>query len=100
MIAREVARDRVVTRTARTGRIPRDVLRIVVREETFGERLRRMRLAAGLSLRGLAARISADHTLVCHFESGAKQPSVDSLVLMADALDTTMDYLFRGRGEP
>ncbi len=96
-----IARSRVRAanksgRTLRTGRIGRDEVVFTIRPETFGERLRRLRLDAGLYTTQLGVAGSA----VSRLENGWTDPTIATLVTIADRLGTTLDYLFLGRGEP
>jgi len=62
---------------------------------TFGGRLRAARIAAGLTPARLSALIAARprSSLIEHYESGRRLPSVDRLVLIAHAVKRSPDYL-------
>ena len=69
--------------------------------ETFGQRLRRLRKAANLSQRGLAAKAGlAHHTGISLVESArgrSKSPPSSTITqALADALGVTRDYLEKG----
>ena len=54
----------------------------------FGSVLRRLRVEKGLSQESLAERTGmASHAHLCRLESGRKQPSVEMLFRLADALE-------------
>jgi len=54
----------------------------------FGAVLRRLRFEKGLSQEVLAERVGmASHAHLCRLESGRKQPSVEMLFRLADALE-------------
>ena len=54
----------------------------------FGPVLRRLRFARGLSQEALAERAGmASHAHLCRLESGRKQPTVEMLFRLADALE-------------
>jgi transcriptional regulator with XRE-family HTH domain len=68
----------------------------ISRGETVGERLRRLRLARGLSQRQLAAEgISA--AFISRIEAGSRRPSVRAIRLLARKLRVSPDYLETGR---
>ena len=66
----------------------------------IGQRLRISRLASGLSLRGLEARIDNRVTAqaISKYERNESMPSSGVLIALADALDVSVDYL-AGDGE-
>ena len=54
----------------------------------FGPVLRRLRFAKGLSQEALAERAGmVSHAHLCRLESGRKQPTVEMLFRLADALE-------------
>jgi len=54
----------------------------------FGPVLRRLRFEKGLSQEALADRAGmASHAHLCRLESGRKQPTVEMLFRLADALE-------------
>ncbi|MEE6308212.1 helix-turn-helix transcriptional regulator [Plantactinospora veratri] len=55
--------------------------------ETFGVLLRRLRTAAGLSLRDLSRRVNYDHSYLSQIERGAKRPTP----VIAAACDRALD---------
>jgi PAS domain S-box-containing protein len=62
---------------------------------TFGQRLRELRKAKGLSQRELANRIGLSFTYLSKIENGAMQPpSAKTITDLANALDTDADELF------
>jgi len=56
----------------------------------FGEKLRALRKASGLTLRGLAERVGVDFTYLSKIENGKAGylPGADTIRKMAEALDT------------
>ena len=68
------------------------------RETTgFGARLRALRLAADLTLEGLATRTGMKHQNIARLETGGRQPSWDTVVRLAKALGVhTDDFLTEG----
>jgi len=59
----------------------------------FKQRLREMREKRGLSQAQLAERAGLQPAAVSHFETGARKPSFENLVKLAEALSVTTDYL-------
>ena len=74
----------------------------------IGRRLRELRGSVGLSLRQLARQIGASPSLLSQIENGKVMPSVDTLYLLAGALNTPVATFFatepvsdrRGRADP
>ncbi len=56
----------------------------------FGERLRAIRKARGLSQEGLAALVGKDHTFIGALERGEQSPRLETLAQIAQALDMSV----------
>ncbi len=65
---------------------------------TFAARLRTARETRGLSQQELAENVSLHRDMISHLEGGKRNPSVDTLKLLAGGLDVTTDFLL-GRTE-
>jgi transcriptional regulator with XRE-family HTH domain len=61
--------------------------------ETFGQRLARLRDAAGLSQSAMARRIGVSQSAISQIEAGDRSPSYGMLVQLAEALGVSMPYL-------
>ena len=59
----------------------------------FPDRLRTAREYRGLTQGELAERSNLQPSAISHFETGARKPSFDNLLLLANTLDVTTDYL-------
>ena len=59
----------------------------------FPDRLRTAREYRGLNQGELACRSGLQPSAVSHFETGTRKPSFDNLLLLANTLDVTTDYL-------
>lgn len=57
--------------------------------------LKILRLRAGYSQAQLAEKIGMKQPNVCEFEAGKRKPSVDTLMKLADALETTTDAILK-----
>ena len=64
--------------------------------ETLGTRIRQERLAAGFSVRGLAARTNVSPSLISQIELGRATPSVATLWAVATELGISIGDLFNG----
>ena len=64
-----------------------------VATETFGQRLARLRDAAGLSQSAMARRIGVSQSAISQIEAGDRSPSYGMLVQLAEALGVSMPYL-------
>lgn len=62
--------------------------------EDFGERLRRLRTAEGLTQAELGRRIGRTVTAISKYESGAMKPTLDVAVDLAFEFRVSLDELF------
>ena len=61
----------------------------------LGERIKRARLAAGLSLREAAEKTGLSHTAISKFEKGQATPTSKSLIQMARAFGVRTEFFLR-----
>jgi len=66
--------------------------------DDLGERLKNVRVRAGLSLRELARRAEVSPSFISQIENGKSQPSVTTLYSLTRLLDISIDELFEHRG--
>lgn len=64
----------------------------------FGERLRTLREAAGLSQAKLGRTLSLDKSTISLYEAEKREPSQAVLQKIADYFRVSVDYLIRGEG--
>lgn len=64
--------------------------------ERFEERLKRLRTEAGLKQKDIAAGISLDEKTYGKYEQGQSSPSIETVKLIADILQVSIDYLLCG----
>lgn len=64
--------------------------------KTIGERIAALRKQANLTQKELAQRLTISRELVNFWENDLRMIKGDDIVRLADALDTTCDYLLRG----
>ena len=62
--------------------------------EDFGERLKRLRITAGLTQKELGQKINRGVTAISKYESGAMMPTMEVAVELAFHLKVTLDELF------
>lgn len=62
-------------------------------EETFGQRLARLRKEAGYSQRSLASEIGISNRMVAYYEAQTQRPPAQLLTSIADALGLSVDQL-------
>jgi transcriptional regulator with XRE-family HTH domain len=67
--------------------------------DTFGQRLTLRRKAKGLTQQQLGDILGKSKSAIASYESDRIQPSNDDLVMMADVLQCTTDFLLRGASE-
>jgi len=66
---------------------------------TFGKRLKELRVQNGLTLQQLEKIISVHHSTIAHWERGTRDnPTIKSLIALANHFDVSIDYL-AGRKE-
>jgi transcriptional regulator with XRE-family HTH domain len=68
---------------------------VLPRRREIGVRLREARLGAGLTQAQLAERIGREHRTIHRWEYAARIPSLEDLLLLADALNTPLADLVR-----
>ncbi len=61
--------------------------------KAFGARVRQHRIALGLTQEGLAERAELSPAFLGHIERGTRIPSIDTLLALCTALDTSPDML-------
>jgi transcriptional regulator with XRE-family HTH domain len=64
-------------------------------EERFGERVRELRQAKGLSQEELAFKTGVHRTYLGGIERGERNPSLKNIAAIAKALGVTLSELFR-----
>lgn len=75
--------------------MPRDVVdRGEPARARFGRRVRELRESAGLLQRDLAGRADIDSTYLSGVENGRRNPTLDVIVAIAQALDVPVTRLF------
>lgn len=62
----------------------------------MGARIRSLRLNKQMTQEQLADRLGLSVSFVGHIERGNRQPSLETLVGLADALDVSTDFLLMG----
>lgn len=65
---------------------------------TPGQRLRRARRAAGLTLAALGERAGLHHVSIAEIEAGRMMPGAAAALRLADALDRPLERLWPGAG--
>ena len=63
-------------------------------EERFGERVRELRVAKGLSQEELAFKAGVHRTYLGGIERGERNPSLKNITTIAKALDISLSELF------
>lgn len=58
--------------------------------------IREARKAKGITMKELGEMIGCSEACVSHYEREKRQPDYETLLKIAEALDTSMDYLVRG----
>ena len=61
-----------------------------------GKRIRALRLSCGFTQEALAAEVDLSASYLSHIERGIKEAGLSTIVGLAFALDTTVDYILYG----
>ena len=61
----------------------------------FGKRLKDLRLEKNLSQKELAKQINVGKSIISGWEIGENNPTLPSLIAIADFFDVSIDYLAR-----
>lgn len=59
----------------------------------FRERLRALRLEAGLTQKQIGEYLHYGYTAVCNYEAGRNEPSIGDLIQLAKLFKVSLDYL-------
>lgn len=62
----------------------------------LGHRIQLLRLQKGLSQAALARRLHISASTLGMYEQGRREPALETLVLLAQELEVTIDYLLTG----
>jgi transcriptional regulator with XRE-family HTH domain len=74
--------------------MPRPCKKKPGKNETLGDRIRRYRLAKGLTQAELAKLVGASQRMINYYEVRGVSPPPELVVKIADALDVSIDELF------
>ena len=66
----------------------------------LGDRIARLRKAAGMNQAELAEKIGVSTSAIGMYEQSRREPSLEKIVLLAQVLEVTADYLLTGRSVP
>ena len=69
-----------------------------IKTEKFGENLKYLRKQRGITQQQIADTINTSRSCISNYESGNRQPDNETIKLLADYFDVSVDYLF-GRSE-
>jgi transcriptional regulator with XRE-family HTH domain len=67
--------------------------------KAFAQRLKQLRMQKGLMQKEFAKSISINYTQYNRYEKGETIPSAEIFAKLADALNTTVDYLMEGKAD-
>ena len=59
----------------------------------YSERIKKLRLDRGMSQQDLGDMIGVTKVSICGYENGTRTPSLETLDILADILETSTDYL-------
>lgn len=64
-----------------------------MREETFGERLKELRISKGLGQLDFAKQIGAGKSVISKWERGESEPTLPYLISIANFFEISLDVL-------
>ena len=64
-----------------------------MKENQFGKKLRELRKEKGISQKELGARLNVCNQAVSFWETGSREPDLDTLREIAEYFETSVDYL-------
>lgn len=59
----------------------------------FPDRLKSMRKKLSLTQKEMANKLNIQRVTYSHYETGRSQPSIDTLIILSQILDCSIDYL-------
>ncbi len=69
-----------------------------MKNNEFGKTIKELRISQGLSQRQLGEKFNVCNQTVSFWESGKREPDLDTLVIISDYFGVTVDYLL-GKSE-
>lgn len=60
---------------------------------TFNERIKMLREDKGFTQQHLSEVLNVSSSAVSHYENGIREPTIETLIRMADVLNVSVDYL-------
>ena len=66
--------------------------------KALGKRIKQLRKEKELTQKELAKQVNCSHAQLNKYESGLNTPPLDRLLLLAEVLETSVDYLLAGQG--
>lgn len=63
----------------------------------IGQRIKELRIECELTQQELANKIGASQNTISQYEHGRAKASIEIIVKLAETLNTTTDYILRGR---
>jgi transcriptional regulator with XRE-family HTH domain len=66
--------------------------------QVVGQNVRKYRLEAGISQEELAARMKVEQGYISRLEGGIRNPTIDTIAQLAEALGVTPSLLFEPNG--
>ena len=66
----------------------------IEKTQNFGDNLKLLRKQMGLTQQGIADKINTSRSCISNYESGNRQPDNETIKVLADFFDVSVDYLF------
>jgi transcriptional regulator with XRE-family HTH domain len=64
--------------------------------KSFGQRIKKLRKERSWTQKDLASKLDVPFSVLNKYESGINVPPIEKLIALADALQTSVDYLLTG----
>ena len=65
-----------------------------MKDNILGKRIKELRIERRISQRQLGIELGFSNQTISTWESGQREPDCDSLIMLANFFDTSLDYLF------
>lgn len=65
----------------------------------FNERLKNLRLVSNFSQKELALKINLSPNIICEYEKGRSQPTIETLIKLSGIFNCSIDYLVGNEDE-
>lgn len=66
----------------------------------LGNKITQLRESEGMTQEELASEIGISRGALCHYEKNRREPSIETIVKLADFFEVSVDYIFERTQNP